>query len=138
MTSTPTLPPGRERKFSTGRPAKNSLLPARTWVFPASGGSPGRVTVSASRRPDGTRPSKGRSKIMAEKPSERIEITSFDGHRFDGFLYRPAQTPAPGIVMIPEIYGLTRPLRETATRFSNEGFAVVTLDIFSRFRPGVV
>ena len=75
---------------------------------------------------------------MAEKPGERIEITSFDGHRFDGFLYRPAQTPAPGVIMIPEIYGLTQPLRETATRFSNEGFAVLTLDIFSRFRPGVV
>jgi carboxymethylenebutenolidase len=75
---------------------------------------------------------------MIEKPGERVEITSFDGHRFAGFLYRPAQTPAPGVVMIPEIYGLTQPLRETATRFSNEGFAVLTLDIFSRFRPGVV
>ena len=69
---------------------------------------------------------------------ERIEVKSFDGHALDGHLHRPAALPAPGLVMIPEIYGITRSLSETAARFAGEGFAVLVLDIFSRLQRNAV
>jgi carboxymethylenebutenolidase len=68
---------------------------------------------------------------------ETIAVKSFDGHVLDGHLHRPPATPAPGLVMIPEIYGITQPLIETAARFAAEGFAVLVLEIFSRFQRGL-
>jgi carboxymethylenebutenolidase len=69
---------------------------------------------------------------------EKIAIKSFDGHVLDGDLHRATVIPAPGVVMIPEIYGITPSLSETAARFAGEGFTVLVLDIFSRFERGAV
>ena len=67
-----------------------------------------------------------------------IPIQSFDGHVLNGHLHRAPATPAPGVVMVPEIYGITRSLSETAARYAGEGFSVLVLDIFSRIKPGIV
>ena len=69
---------------------------------------------------------------------EQIPIKSFDGHILDGSLHRAVMSPAPGVVMIPEIYGITQSLSETAARFAGEGFTVLVLDIFSRLKRGVM
>jgi carboxymethylenebutenolidase len=69
---------------------------------------------------------------------EQIHIRSFDGHILDGQLHRAAAVPAPGVVMIPEIYGITQSLSETAARFAGEGFTILVLDIFSRLKRGAV
>src|SRR3569623_3355050 len=74
---------------------------------------------------------------MAEVVREALQVTSFDGHRVGAFLHRPAKTPAPGLVMIPEIFGINLPLREIAARYAGEGFAVLALDIFSRLERDV-
>jgi|SRR3954471_1728820 carboxymethylenebutenolidase len=68
----------------------------------------------------------------------RIPIKSFDGHVLDGHLHHAASVRAPGVVMIPEIYGITQSLSETAARFAGEGYTVLVLDIFSRLKRGVV
>ncbi len=73
-----------------------------------------------------------------ERMFERIAVKSFDSHVLDGHLYRATVSPAPGLVMIPEIYGITQSLSETAARYAGEGFAVLVLDIFSRIKPGIV
>jgi carboxymethylenebutenolidase len=69
---------------------------------------------------------------------EQIPIESFDGHILDGHLHHAAPIPAPGVVMIPEIYGITQSLSETAARFAGAGYTVLVLDIFSRFQRGAV
>jgi carboxymethylenebutenolidase len=74
---------------------------------------------------------------MIEVVREEVQVTSFDGHRVGAFLHRPPQTPAPGLVMIPEIFGINLPLREIAARYATEGFAVLVLDVFSRMERGV-
>ena len=76
---------------------------------------------------------------MIEVVREEMAVTSFDGHRVGAFLHRPpnATTPAPGLVMIPEIFGINLPLREMAARYANEGFVVLVLDVFSRLERGV-
>jgi carboxymethylenebutenolidase len=74
---------------------------------------------------------------MIEVARESLQVTSFDGHRVGAFLHRPPAMPAPGLVMIPEIFGINLPLREMAARYANEGFVVLVLDIFSRLERGV-
>jgi carboxymethylenebutenolidase len=74
---------------------------------------------------------------MIEVVREPVQAVSFDGHRVGAFLHRPLKPPAPGLVMIPEIFGINLPLREIASRYANEGFAVLVLDIFSRMERGV-
>jgi len=69
---------------------------------------------------------------------EQIPIKSFDSHILDGHLHHAAPVPAPGVVMIPEIYGITQSLSETAARFAGEGYTVLVLDIFSRLKRGAV
>jgi carboxymethylenebutenolidase len=79
----------------------------------------------------------GAQNVMIEVVREPLQVTSFDGHRVGAFLHRPAKTPAPGLVMIPEIFGINLPLREIAARYATEGFAVLVLDIFSRLERDV-
>jgi len=69
--------------------------------------------------------------------AERVSIPSHDDNHFDGFVYAPNQTSAPGLVMIPEIFGVNAPLREIAARYAEQGFVVLVLDIFWRLRRGV-
>src|SRR5436190_2439958 len=76
-------------------------------------------------------------RTMIEVVREAVEVKSFDGHRIGAFLHRPPRAPAPGLVMIPEIFGINLPLREIAARYAQEGFAVLVLDIFSRMERGV-
>lgn len=69
--------------------------------------------------------------------AEHVSITSFDNQQFDSFFYAPPSSPAPAIVMIPEIFGINAPLREIAARYASEGFAVLVMDIFWRLKRGV-
>ena len=74
---------------------------------------------------------------MIDVVREPLQVTSFDGHRVGAFLHRPPKSPAPGLVMIPEIFGINLPLREMAARYAMEGFAVLVLDSFSRMEREV-
>jgi len=65
-----------------------------------------------------------------------LKISVPDGD-FDGWLYAPDSTPRPGIVMIPEIFGVNAGIGETAERYSREGFAVLAIDIFWRLQRRV-
>ena len=47
-----------------------------------------------------------------------VAIPAGDGQTFDGWLYAAPQGRAPGLVMIPEIFGANAPLREIADRKS--------------------
>ena len=49
-----------------------------------------------------------------------------------GFLAHPDATPSPGVVMIPDVRGLSDHFRELATRLAGEGFAVLAVDLYRR------
>ncbi len=52
-----------------------------------------------------------------------------------GFLARPAGgAPVPGIVLIPDVWGLSDLYRELARRLAGAGFAVLALDLYRRER----
>lgn len=53
------------------------------------------------------------------------------GHSFSGYLVRPAQTPAPGMLLLHEAYGLNDNMRDLANRFAQAGYVALAADLFS-------
>ncbi len=72
----------------------------------------------------------------------QIKIPAADGGAFDAYLAlpsgQPAPAPAPGIVLLHEIFGVTDWVRETADLFAGHGFCVAAPDMFWRLEPNFV
>lgn len=71
---------------------------------------------------------------------ETITIKGSDGS-FSGYLSRPASGPkdgqAPGIVVIQEIFGVNKVMRDLCDWLAGEGFVALCPDLFWRIEPGI-
>jgi carboxymethylenebutenolidase len=67
---------------------------------------------------------------------EEMKIETAEG-TFASYVALPAVTPAPTIVVIQEIFGVTAGIRQIADGLAREGFIVVCPDLFWRLEPGV-
>ncbi len=65
-----------------------------------------------------------------------ITIDGADGS-FGAYLAIPAATPAPGIVVAQEIFGVNQVMREVCDWLAGEGFVACCPDIFWRIEPGI-
>ena len=65
-----------------------------------------------------------------------ITIQGPDGG-FGAYLAIPARTPAPGIVVAQEIFGVNQVMRDVCDWLAGEGFAACCPDIFWRIEPGI-
>ena len=66
-------------------------------------------------------------------PDQRINIAATDGGSFGAWLALPdppTPGPAPGIVMLHEIFGVTDWVTETADLFAAHGYCVAAPDMF--------
>jgi carboxymethylenebutenolidase len=69
--------------------------------------------------------------------TQRVEIDTPDG-RFGAYLARPvAGGPAPGIVVLHEIFGINADLRQTCDTLAAAGFVALCPDLFWHQEPGV-
>ncbi|MDA1326716.1 MAG: dienelactone hydrolase family protein [Proteobacteria bacterium] len=68
---------------------------------------------------------------------EFFQVPSSDGDAFDAYLSLPAGGRGPGVVMIPEIFGVNDGLRQCADLFAGQGYAVLAPDIFWRLERNV-
>jgi carboxymethylenebutenolidase len=59
------------------------------------------------------------------------------GGRFAGYLASPASGRGPGIVVIQEIFGVNKVMRDIADGLSSRGFFALVPDLFWRIEPGV-
>lgn len=50
---------------------------------------------------------------------------------FGGYLVRPAQTPAPAVLLLHEAFGLNDNMRHLAQRFADAGYVALAADLFS-------
>ncbi len=70
---------------------------------------------------------------------QKIKIPAADGGEFDAYLALPPENsvagPAPLIVMLHEIFGVTDWVTETADIFAAHGYMVVAPDMFWRLEP---
>jgi carboxymethylenebutenolidase len=50
----------------------------------------------------------------------------------EGFLAAPAGAPQPGVVVVPDVWGLADHTRDVARRLAGEGFAALALDVYRK------
>ena len=65
-----------------------------------------------------------------------ITIEGPDG-TFGGYLAIPATTPAPGVVVAQEIFGVNQVMRDVCDWLAGAGFLACCPDIFWRIEPGI-
>ena len=65
-----------------------------------------------------------------------ITITGPDGD-FGAYLALPTQTPAPGLLVIQEIFGVNKVMRDLCDGFAAQGYAACCPDLFWRIEPGI-
>src|SRR5260370_20431372 len=66
-----------------------------------------------------------------------IDIAAADGGTFKGYLTVPASGSGPGILLLQEIFGVNKSMREVADHYAEEGYVVLAPDLFWRMEPGV-
>ncbi|MEM7568253.1 MAG: dienelactone hydrolase family protein, partial [Pseudomonadota bacterium] len=68
-----------------------------------------------------------------------MEISaSDDSGSFGAYVATPAQTPAPTVIVIQEIFGVSEQMRAVADAYAAEGFVAICPDLFWRQEPGVM
>lgn len=78
---------------------------------------------------------------MSSTEGRWIDIPSHDGGSFAAWLAVPPKTPraepAPGIVVLQEIWGVNAHIRSVAEQYASDGFVVLAPDLFWRMKPRV-
>jgi carboxymethylenebutenolidase len=65
-----------------------------------------------------------------------LTVKTADGS-FAAYVARPATTPAPVVIVIQEIFGVTAGIRQIADELARDGFIAVAPDVFWRFSPRI-
>jgi carboxymethylenebutenolidase len=66
----------------------------------------------------------------------KMTVSTPDGS-FDAYVALPAQTPAPGILVIQEIFGVNQVMRDICDGLAAQGYVACCPDIFWRIEPGI-
>ena len=65
-----------------------------------------------------------------------IEITAADGQTFAAYLALPKFVPAPGLIVLPEVFNTNDHIRAVADGYADEGYLVVAPDVYFRQETG--
>jgi carboxymethylenebutenolidase len=68
---------------------------------------------------------------------QTMKIAARDGGEFNAYVARPRAASAPCIVLLQEIFGVNRHMRDVADLYAEEGYLVVVPDLFWRLGPGI-
>ncbi|HUC67549.1 MAG TPA: dienelactone hydrolase family protein [Stellaceae bacterium] len=66
-----------------------------------------------------------------------VTIRAADGGSFKAYLATPKSGTGPGILLIQEIFGVNKVMRDLADGYAAQGYVVMCPDIFWRQEPGV-
>jgi len=69
--------------------------------------------------------------------SETVQLHAQDGHTLDAYVAKPAATPIGGLVVLQEIFGVNRHIRNVADGYAKDGFFVVAPALFDRVQKHV-
>ncbi|MFQ5985284.1 MAG: dienelactone hydrolase family protein [Alphaproteobacteria bacterium] len=70
-------------------------------------------------------------------PGEDVTLEAADGGRFTGYLARPSSGARPGLVVLQEIFGVNKVMRDVADGFAAQGYFALVPDLFWRQEPGI-
>ncbi len=66
-----------------------------------------------------------------------ISLTAKDGHHFSAYEVAPSGAPRGGLVVVQEIFGVNRHIRDVANGYAADGYRVLAPAIFDRAERGV-
>ena len=66
-----------------------------------------------------------------------ITVAAGDGGEFQAYVSTPETGSGPGIVLLQEIFGVNRSMRDVADYYAEEGYVVIAPDLFWRIEPGI-
>ena len=69
--------------------------------------------------------------------SRYIKIKSHDGGSFDAYVATPPSGSGPAIVVLQEIFGVNKAMRDVADYYAEEGYVAIAPDLFWRFGPRI-
>jgi carboxymethylenebutenolidase len=67
-----------------------------------------------------------------------ITIAAEDGKTFEAYIAMPKTTPAPGVVLLQEVYGVNRFMQRISDHWAGQGYLAVAPHMYWRIAPGVV
>src|SRR5271155_2094744 len=67
---------------------------------------------------------------------DHITVKGKDG-TFTAYIARPAELPAPAVIVLQELFGVNSDIREKCDELAEQGFLAVAPDLFWRQEPGV-
>jgi carboxymethylenebutenolidase len=74
--------------------------------------------------------------MMGRMLVETLAIPAAGGGTFEAHLVLPERRPAPAIIVVSSIYGVTAGLKRTMDRYAARGFIAIAPDFFWRTMPG--
>jgi carboxymethylenebutenolidase len=66
-----------------------------------------------------------------------VTIRAADGGNFSAYLATPKSGKGPGILLIQEIFGVNKVMRDLANGYAAQGYTVMCPDLFWRQEPGI-
>jgi carboxymethylenebutenolidase len=73
---------------------------------------------------------------MASENTEQMRITVPNGGTLEAHVALPARLPAPGLLLLSEVFNVNEHMREVAAQYAANGFLVVAPDLYWRDHPG--
>ena len=64
---------------------------------------------------------------------EWVKVKADDGHELGAYVAAPAKEPVGAVVVIQEIFGVNKSIREVADGYAREGFLAIAPALFDRF-----
>ncbi|MFC3080569.1 dienelactone hydrolase family protein [Phenylobacterium terrae] len=68
---------------------------------------------------------------------ETRSIRTSDGGTMSAYVARPGRSPAPAVVVIQEIFGVNKVMRDITDGLAAQGYVAVCPDLFWRIEPGI-
>jgi carboxymethylenebutenolidase len=68
---------------------------------------------------------------------QNVDLTASDGHRLSAYSASPGSTARGAVVVIQEIFGITRHIRAVADQYAAAGFSAIAPALFDRVERGV-
>jgi len=70
-------------------------------------------------------------------PNKKLSVTVEPGKSFDAYVALPPAGAGPAVVILQEIFGVNKSLRDVADSYAEEGYVAVVPDLFWRFGHGI-
>lgn len=70
--------------------------------------------------------------------TKTIQLTASDGHRLTAFVAEPKAKPIGALILVQEIFGVTRHMQSLAIRYAGYGFKTIVPALFDRVQADAV